>query len=387
MIYLITATPGSGKTLWAVKEIFARANEAEPWNIFSNIDGLKLDTAQPLKDDFNDYPPRSLVVIDEAQQIKHFSKKFKGMHDQVEFLQTHRHAEMLDIIFITQAPRLLNADVLDMVGMHYHLHRPMGMKMATWWLWKHHQLNPNTKSVKSDAEDTGTFTYPKHLFNMYTSTKGGTDSHGKIKLPAKLVSGIWMLFLAVCAALYFGYKSQSSDTKEEPKSIKTEIPKAADPLQKKVDECVKQLGWSAEMCKEGLDPEYKAKRDQETLANTHNDMQSISVKYNPNKPYEVDTSKIEYQVTSKPVFSGCMKKGSRYVAYTEQGTILRDVSQSDCRKLIENNDRPYNYFKQQAQGFSNQPQQVQQFTNQPQTQEYDAEFIAKYQAAKAQGLI
>ena len=34
MIYLITATPGSGKTLWAVKEIFARVNEAEPWNIF-----------------------------------------------------------------------------------------------------------------------------------------------------------------------------------------------------------------------------------------------------------------------------------------------------------------------------------------------------------------
>lgn len=74
MIYLITATPGSGKTLWAVKEIFARVNEAEPWNIFSNIDGLKLDTAQPLKDSFNDYPPRSLVVIDEAQKITHFSK-------------------------------------------------------------------------------------------------------------------------------------------------------------------------------------------------------------------------------------------------------------------------------------------------------------------------
>ncbi|MBV7614457.1 zonular occludens toxin domain-containing protein, partial [Escherichia coli] len=77
MITLITATPGSGKTLWAVKEIFARANEAEPWNIFSNIDGLKLDTAQPLKDSFEDYPPRSLVVIDEAQKIKHFSKKYK----------------------------------------------------------------------------------------------------------------------------------------------------------------------------------------------------------------------------------------------------------------------------------------------------------------------
>lgn len=74
MIYLITATPGSGKTLWAVNEIFKRVNEPEPWNIFSNIDGLKLDTAQPLKEKFTDYPPRSLVIIDEAQQITHFSK-------------------------------------------------------------------------------------------------------------------------------------------------------------------------------------------------------------------------------------------------------------------------------------------------------------------------
>ncbi|WP_241495019.1 zonular occludens toxin domain-containing protein, partial [Acinetobacter baumannii] len=225
MIYLITATPGSGKTLWAVKEIFARANEAEPWNIFSNIEGLKLDTAQPLKSSFEDYPARSLVVIDEAQKISHFSKKYKHPvknenHPEVEFLQTHRHAEFLDIIFITQAPRLLNADVLDMVGMHYHLHRPMGMKMATWWLWKYHQLNPNTKSVKADAEDTGTFTYPKHLFGMYTSSKGGGDTHGKIKLPAKLVQGIWMLCLTLIAAGYFYVKQQDSKT-EEPKTIKS----------------------------------------------------------------------------------------------------------------------------------------------------------------------
>ncbi|MBE2173664.1 hypothetical protein IIQ44_17360 [Acinetobacter oleivorans] len=346
MIYLITATPGSGKTLWAVKEIFARVNEAEPWNIFSNIDGLKLDTAQPLKDDFNDYPARSLVIIDEAQQIKHFSKKFKGMHDQVEFLQTHRHAEMLDIIFITQAPRLLNADVLDMVGMHYHLHRPMGMKMATWWLWKHHQLNPNTKSVKSDAEDTGTFSYPKHLFNMYKSTKGGTDTHGKIRIPAKLVSAIWMLFLTICAAGYFYIKNDNQNKHDEPKTIKSEVPKAADPLQKKVDDCVKQLGWTAEMCKEGLDPEYKAKRDQETLNKTQNDIQSITIKYNPNKPYATEMPQdFEVQAVDYPRISGVTSlKNGRLIAVDQQGNYMPSISQSDCKKWLSGY-RPFDYTK------------------------------------------
>ena len=52
---------------------------------------------------------------------------------------------------------------------------------------------------------------------------------------------------------------------------------------------------------------------------------------------------VSYEVTAKPLFSGCMKTGSKYQAYTQQGTKL-DVSQADCERLIENNDRPFNYF-------------------------------------------
>ncbi|EYT12631.1 zonular occludens toxin domain protein [Acinetobacter sp. 1592897] len=40
-----------------------------------------------------------------------------------------------------------------------------------------------------------------------------------------------------------------------------------------------------------------------------------------------------------------MKKHGKYVAYTQQGTVLHDVSQSDCRKLIEDGDRPFITFK------------------------------------------
>lgn len=70
----------------------------------------------------------------------------------------------------------------------------------------------------------------------------------------------------------------------------------------------------------------------------------------PNKPYDVDVSQIQYEVTAKPVFSGCIKKNGRYVAYTQQGTILHDMSQSDCKKLIDQGDRPFNYFAKQQAG-------------------------------------
>lgn len=363
MIYLITATPGSGKTLWAMREIFQRVNQDEPWNIFTNIDGIKLDTAQPLKDSFEDYPARSLVVIDEAQKITHFSKKYKhpvknANHPEVEFLQTHRHADHLDIIYITQAPRLLNPDVLDMVGTHYHLHRPMGMKMATWWMWKYHQLNPNTKSSKADAEDTGTFTYPKNLFGMYKSSDGGDDSHGKIKIPMKIINAVWMLFLVLAVTAYLYFKSKPSDkpvtTVKTEHSIKTDIPKAVStptvaPAIKPENldiECRKSENLQNKQCIDWYNDLSKNGQSAPAMNNPSysGSYSSQTVSYNPSKPYDdlkVDTG---YQVVNHPRFSGCMKINGQYRAYTEQGTYLK-TSKSVCHRLMSSSgDRPYDYF-------------------------------------------
>lgn len=352
MIYLITATPGSGKTLWAVKEIFARVNEAEPWNIFSNIDGLKLDTAQPLKEKFTDYPPRSLVVIDEAQQIKHFSKKYKHpkaneFHPEVEFLQVHRHADHLDIIFITQASRLLNPDVLDMVGMHYHLHRPMGMKMATWWLWKYATLNPNTKSVKADAEDSGTFSYPKHLFDMYKSSQGGSDSHGKIRIPAKLISAVWMLFLVLCALFYF-YKQATPDKTEDvvvqeaDKSIQKSIPEHANNSQpEEIDVfCRKGVNVEKPECVKWFND---LSNNQSSFSNS--DIKTVS--YDSSKPYDFSYQP-QVTPTDFPRFSGVIVlKDKTLMALDQQGNYMPSVSQADCKRWLSGY-RPFDYFKEKS---------------------------------------
>lgn len=349
MIYLITATPGSGKTLWAVNEIFKRVNEADPWNIFTNIDGLRLDTAQPLKDKFEDYPPRSLVVIDEAQKITHFSKKYRHpvkneMHPEVEFLQTHRHAEFLDIIYITQAPRLLNPDVLDMVGTHYHLHRPMGMKMATWWMWKYHQLNPNTKSTKADAEDSGTFTYPKSLFGMYKSSQGGDDSHGKIRIPMKIINAVWMLVLVIGATGWLWVKSQpeKKDETVQEQGIKQDIPTQANSAQPMILE---------QDCRKGINVEKP-----ECVA-WFNDMSknnaSISndgaVSYDSSNPYDFKPQ-ATIQVVDYPRLNGCSKYDGKYYAFDQQGNRMPNISQADCKRWL-NGERLFDYTKS--------PQQVQ----------------------------
>jgi hypothetical protein len=68
-------------------------------------------------------------------------------------------------------------------------------------------------------------------------------------------------------------------------------------------ECVK---WFSDITKNGssVAPAKQTTTDQ--------------VSYNPSKPYDDQIQEsVSYQVTAKPVFSGCVKKNGRYVAYTQ----------------------------------------------------------------------
>lgn len=109
-------------------------------------------------------------------------------------------------------------------------------------------------------------------------------------------------------------------------------------------------------------------------------MQTVS--YNPSSPYDDLSQNLTYEITSKPVFSGCAKFDGKYYGYTEQGTKL-PVSKSDCVKLIEDGDRPYNYFKteqsyEQVKQDSPAPEQHIQANQQPETiPEVDAQIKAE----------
>ncbi|MFY6942822.1 MULTISPECIES: zonular occludens toxin domain-containing protein [Acinetobacter] len=324
--------------------------------IYTNIKACKIPYTRPLIHDWRDAPDGSVIVIDEIQLVEPYKNK-KSEDPMIMDLTIHRHRGF-DFYIITQATRYLHPAVKELIGCHYHITRPWG------WTPKVYQYgsardNPNALVNKINCEAKFSFKPADRIFTLYKSTTINTH---KKRIP-KFIYFIGAV-VVVMAGLFYHFATkdnviydqvtgkptqpkanQASTTTQAATNTKsefnadTECRKAAN-VEK--PECVK---WFSDITKNGssVAPAKQTTTDQ--------------VSYNPSKPYDDQIQEsVSYQVTAKPVFSGCVKKNGRYVAYTQQGTILHDVSSSDCKKLIDQGDRPFDYFKQEQQQIANQPQ-------------------------------
>lgn len=400
-VILVTGKMGQGKTHMVMKKWVNEAVKAgRP--VYTNIDGCTLDV-QPIPE--NDkgeldwlLTPESnvetgqkgsVIVYDETQRlvdkkgIRYFAwaaREKISSREVIRELEYHRHSGR-DIIFITQSPKLLHLHLLELVNEHYHCTRLRNEKRSQVSLWRSWQEKPDSLAATERAEDVFFVNFDEEVFKQYKSTEEVTD--GKTRIPGyfwKLAIIATVCFLIAAALLINGFihfsggkrigqdsldKTLEAQKQLEQRASKnapttTQITPISPELQAKINDCVKQFRWSPEMCREGLDKEYLESKNKQLEAKTGNSMERIVVDYNPNKPFNPVLTG-SYEVTSMPVFAGCMKKNGRYVAYTQQGTILHDVSQADCRKVIEDGDRPFNYFaheQRQPERVSTSEQQV-----------------------------
>lgn len=355
MIVLVTGTPGSGKTLFVVSKIMQLKKDFPDRKIYSDIDGLTIEGVEKSPDDWRTTEENSIVIYDEAQQHERFRSGTSANKDEiVQALQVHRHTGH-DIYFITQSPRFLNAFVLDLVGEHYHLHRPYGASLASVYYWRSVRKQPQSQSSREVAENEFLFKYPKDLFKYYQSA---TQHNVKLKIPKKLIY-VLIAIVAIGVFVYmtfFNEKTQNmiagrpmtEQVQQEKQQNKQSDNTKNQSLSNLEQECRKGVNVEKPECVEWFNNLTKnngsVKENEETY-----------VSYNPVQPYELKEiqDQIKYEVTAKPLFSGCMFKNGRYVAYTQQGTILNEVSQADCKRLIQDADRPFNYFANNNRGIEN----------------------------------
>ena len=214
MLKLITGIPGSGKTLYAVSmlkkvvEHNATLPVDEQRNIYCDITGLTIEGIEPPPLDWRQTPPKSLLIYDEAQFQKPFQAG-RGLspYQYIQELTIHRKTAH-EIWYITQDPKRLHGNILDMVEQHWHLDRPYGAKLANIYQFRGAERTPRSRTAIERAERKTLFNYDKRLFDLYQSSE--VEDGIKLRLPPKLFMGIAAILAIIgfSAYLFFGESTQ-----------------------------------------------------------------------------------------------------------------------------------------------------------------------------------
>lgn len=201
MIFLITGSPGAGKTLSTIKFV----NEDDQFKgrpiYYFNLNGLELDWNEINEEQLKHWeqlPDNSVIVADEAQRI--FPKR--GNRDPipqaVAALDTHRHRGF-DFFFITQHPTLIDHDLRKFVGLHKHYERAFGLNSSKCLTWQKAQYGVDDYHIRKEAE-VSRFNFDKKYFKTYTSA---SVHNVKKRMPLKFYGVIAALVLVVGGIFHF----------------------------------------------------------------------------------------------------------------------------------------------------------------------------------------
>ena len=145
-IYLITGTPGAGKTLNTVQAVHERAKKESRAVYFANIDGMRdvngltfanwhkmanpNDPGVDLATDITPHswqnaPDGSILLIDECQDYYPTISANAQQPAYIMDFAKHRHRGF-DVYLVTQGPNLLNPKLKSWVSPHIHYYRAFG---------------------------------------------------------------------------------------------------------------------------------------------------------------------------------------------------------------------------------------------------------------------
>lgn len=223
MITLITAVPGSGKTLWTIGEILKLQKEGR--RVYANINGLLIPDVHPAPDDWRDTPEGSVVIYDECQEIFPSNAKPGVVSDErLTAMERHRHTGH-DLYFITQAPTFVHHHIRKLVGRHIHLYRPNGIQGANLYTWNFTCDSPNDRQEQERADHV-LWKYPKEYFKLY---KSATIHTHKFRFPKKIGA---LLALILVGFGFVGYSLKDgvfSNTPNTPTAQAAEVAQAVPP--------------------------------------------------------------------------------------------------------------------------------------------------------------
>ena len=334
-ITLITGKPRIGKTAFAV-ELLMFDDFYKGRKIFSNINGLLIDHHKPPEghswEDMHEWLKwkeniGSVVIYDEVQYLFPTRSNGSKMPENVAFLNVHGHYG-IDMILITQSPKLLDVNLREVVNKHIHI-AANKMGGLTRLEWNEVALNPTSQSRNALSSS---HKINQKVFEYYKSAEVHT-AHSQVKSRWYYVI-IAMLFILPCILglvgfmgykMYQGYKEKAGITAQaEEKKEDTGFKNPLDPESQK--EMMPQSGIQGQNLKpEDFVPTIAEKPESKPI---YNGVRQV-------KTFERIAACIEGGKT------GC-------TCYSDQATPLKEVTKEMCRKYARNG-LPFNPYKEEQQ--------------------------------------
>ena len=166
-ITLRTGLPGSGKTLRTVCNIRDELAKGTPVYV-CNLRGLRLPGVIPWDDPtrWEELPPGSLLVVDEAQQF--FRARRGGeVPPYIRAMETIRHSGVR-LLLTTQQPGYLDVHLRGLVGQHEHMLRIAGAQKAH--IFRSPEVIEDVKSLRARRNaDFETWHFDESAYALYDS--------------------------------------------------------------------------------------------------------------------------------------------------------------------------------------------------------------------------
>jgi len=208
MLYLVTGTPGSGKTLNTIK--FVRESKqfqgrAVYYFGIRDLDPkfgwIQLDEEAAKK--WHDLPSNSVILFDEAYNIFPTKHGSQGTPEHVKQLAVHRH-KGFDIFLICQkVVGQLDTFTRGLVNRHQHYARIMGSLNINRFTWDVCQQNVDSAATRKDA-NVDQFRMDKAYFGVYHSADEHTHT---LSVPWKKIAflGVLIVLLVVSVRSFMGF--------------------------------------------------------------------------------------------------------------------------------------------------------------------------------------
>lgn len=335
MIYLITGSPGVGKTAMVVDMILSNfeglfkfktldGTEIDRPLYFCHIDGLderkfkahrlteeQLQSA-PLKDIV---PEGSVVIVDECDYTYPVRSASREPPPYVQTLKELRHAGFT-LILMTQHPSMIDRYVRNLVGKHIHIERKqLKTKRYEWY-----RCEENLNSTSFQAANWSYYKPPKRAFAYYKSA----STH--IKFTKKFPKVLFVAPLLVFAFLYGVSSFVGKFNQPKDKVAENTVSVASAPSISAVEEMEKPVAPQA------------ASAPSVAVRDASAPMGTVNTDFEPAIPDKPETAPIYdslRRAVNMETVAGCVATSTSCNCYSEQATPVR-VSVRQCREYAEN---------------------------------------------------